>query len=315
MIKTNKDKFMETTKKQKSAYVMAAISFLILCCTFLPYANIGGDNLSIVELTYAMRVYVPSFLLKFLGFAFAGYIILHIANIFVLAHGFSRKLTIISSIYLFALTPISILVLFLEYDDLYTDSYGSIIGENLVWMLQVVLFVVSYYMHPASVDANSFAVKSGQIDPTKAPILRLVNTWKGRGLEVELKSNGEVIGTYKLEKNKLCEEIVLPALNVTINVKGHYEIPLELAANAKYVLEIHKTQLKQYNNTGLLLRVHGCSTGMSLLCFFIPIVGFIIGAINWEKSHLYAKWAMHYALLGSIFTVCYTVLRSLESIS
>ena len=312
MIKLNKDKFMETKTNQRAAYALAAISFLILCSSFLPYTNIGGDNYSIVELTFAMREYAPSVVLNFLGFVFAGYIMLHIANIFVLAHGYSRKITIISSIYFLALTVISTIIFTFKYGDLYAYSYGSIIGENLVWMLQVLLFVMSYYMCPANVDANSFAVKNVPVEPTNAPTLRLMNVWNGRGLEVELKWNGRVVGTYKIEKNRLSEEITVPALNVTVNVKGHFEIPLELGERAKYVLEIHRTQLKQYNNTGFLLREYGCSTGMSCLCFLIPILGLIIGAINWKKSPLYAKGAMRYALWGSIFSVMYSALSSLQ---
>lgn len=298
------------TRNQKSAYVLAGISFLILFSCFLPYTNIDGLNLSMVELTLVLRTLTDSFVLKLLGLAFAGYIFLHIANIFVLAHGFSRKLIIISSIYLFALTPISVLLLYIEYGDFYGDSLVSIIGENSVWMLQIVLFATSYYMHPASVDMNSFAVKS-PVDPAKAPVLKLMNVWNVRGLQVELKSNGDVIGTYTIEKNRQSEEIVVPTLNVVINVKGHYEIPLELAEGGAYVLEIHQTQLKQYNNTGFLLRDYGCSKGMNTLCFFIPIVGFIIAGIKWKESPLYAKSAMRYALFGSAFGVLYQIISTL----
>ena len=261
-----------------------------------------------------MRVYAPSLTLKFLGFAFAGYIILHIANIFVLAHGFCRKLTLISTIYFFALTVTSVFFFYLEYDNFYADSYGSIIGENLVYMLQIALFVTSYYMHPTSGELNPIAGKKIPVEPAKAPILKLINVWSRRALVVELKSNGEVLGTYTIEKNKLSEDISVPALNVTINVKGHYEIPLKLGEGSKYVCEIHRMQLKQYNDMGLLLRSYGFSTGMAFLCFFIPVVGYVIGAVRWEKFPMKAKAAMRYALLGSIFTVLYNVMFSLENI-
>lgn len=97
---------METTKKNISAYVQAAISLLLILCTFLPFFTVKGyDNSSSLSYACSILTFDDTIETKYkvCGYVFVIYFMLIVLNVFIQALASCRALSCLLSMIGFTL--------------------------------------------------------------------------------------------------------------------------------------------------------------------------------------------------------------------
>ena len=90
---------MGTSKNTIAAYIQAAISLLLIMCTFIPFLKVDENiNLSISFLCTSTIIDEAESKYKICGYAFIIYFMLHTLNIFYQAHGNHKSFSSLLSI-------------------------------------------------------------------------------------------------------------------------------------------------------------------------------------------------------------------------
>lgn len=119
---------MENSKTNIKAYIQAAISFLLILCTFLPYSDSGES------LCYMLGM---QFKIPLIGFLFIVYFMLHVLNIFLQSRKYYNVLPIVLGVIgLIALVIIDILL----------DTEGFPTAFALILILLFAQLLTSFYM-------------------------------------------------------------------------------------------------------------------------------------------------------------------------
>lgn len=144
---------MEIPKQKAIAYAQAAISFLLILCTFLPYL-VAKDGDGSVPLSFIGSNFIQDYIdtkFKLLGYLFVAYMMAHAANIFVQAHRSNRGLSAILAIIGF----IALIVIHVLLDDttFFEDGkYG--IGFYLIIILLFALLILPSMIESSNGNTN-----------------------------------------------------------------------------------------------------------------------------------------------------------------
>lgn len=123
-----------------------------------------------------------------------------------------------------------------------------------------------------------------------------------RNTTLEIKSENNIIGEYPFRSEFEVEIPVYPKIELTFY---GYKIKLALNTNENYTCKINASFLLSYelsNDEGKIIKSDKTNFFVSLISFFIPIIGLIYYFVSKENSPLKAKSALNAALIGFILS-------------